>query len=133
MSNRERAGKLEEPHNTSQTHTYTHAVTPTSCTYTHQTTKRAGTHVNPRSRAFMQTQSHANVHICICSFVLCGEETKLCPVGLVYTGFHARPFVPRCIPLSWINALPLSQCSEQAEAAKRGLLDLQSHKSIERW
>lgn len=44
----------------------------------------------------------------------------------------ARLFVPHCSPLSWINALLLSQCSEQAEAAKGGLLDLQRHKSIER-
>lgn len=56
----------------------------------------------------------------------------MCPVGLVYVGFCARLFVPHCSPFSWINALPLSQCSEQAEAAKRGLLDLQRHKSIER-
>lgn len=50
----------------------------------------------------------------------------------MYVGIHERPFVPDGIPFSMINALPLSQCSEQTEANKRGLLDLQRHKSIER-
>lgn len=39
---------------------------------------------------------------------------------------------PAAPPLSWINALLLSQRNEQAEAAKRGLLDLQRQKSIKR-
>lgn len=79
----------------------------------------------------MQAEMHTDVHICICSFVFYSEKTELCPAGLVYVGVRGRLFVPHCSPLSWINALPLSQCSEQAEAAKGGLLDLQRHKSIE--
>lgn len=78
----------------------------------------------------MLTSFHASIDVHVCIHT---EESGSCPVGLVNVGFHARPFVPHCIPLFWINALLLSQHNEQAEAAKRGLLDLQRHKSIERY
>lgn len=65
-------------------------------------------------------------------FVFHSEGRVSRPVGLTCAGFHARPFVPHCIPLSWINALLLSHRNEQAESTKRGLRNLERHKSIER-
>lgn len=48
----------------------------------------------------------------------------------ISTRNHGSLFVPQCSPLAWINALLLSQCSEQAGGS---LLDPHRHKSIERY
>lgn len=69
----------------------------------------AWVHVQSSSRAFMR----AHVSACAC---LCFSLQSFA-AGLVHIGNHGSLFVPRCSPLAWINALPLSQRSKQAGAA----------------